>query len=166
MESVTGLKEEWRSSSPEETAAWGRALGAALRDGDFVGLSGQLGAGKTLFCRAVAEGAQVPFDDVTSPTYAIIQSYAGRLPIHHADWYRLTSEADLHSTGFEDLLDGEGAFLVEWVDRIPGAAPADHLRLHLVADSQDSRVMSVEARGPTSLGLLHRWKQALASLVP
>jgi tRNA threonylcarbamoyladenosine biosynthesis protein TsaE len=145
------------SQSADETFALGRALGAALQSGDFVGLTGQLGAGKTLFSRGVAEGAGVPLDDVSSPTYSIIQSYRGRLTLHHADLYRLTSEADLFSTGFHDLLEGEGAFLVEWVEHVPGAAPADALKITLEVTTPETRRLSVTASGPSSEALLKRW---------
>ena len=65
---------ELHSTDTSQTFALGRALGTVLESGDFVGLTGQLGAGKTLFSRGVAEGAGVPLDDVSSPTYSIIQS--------------------------------------------------------------------------------------------
>ena len=141
----------------EATFAFGRALGAVLQSGDFVGLTGQLGAGKTLFSRGVAEGAGVPLEDVSSPTYSIIQSYRGRLTLHHADFYRLTGEADLFSTGFHDLLESEGAFLVEWVDHVSGAAPADALRITLEVTSPETRTLKVTTSGLMSAALLRRW---------
>lgn len=145
------------TESPEETAALGRRLGATLAARDFVGLSGQLGAGKTLFSRGVAQGLGVPLDDVTSPTYAIVQSYSGRLSLHHADFYRLTGEDDLFTTGFFDLLESDGAWLVEWVDQVPNAAPGDSLHVTLeVLDAQRRRITAV-GRGPVSDALLMRW---------
>lgn len=151
---------ELRSASADETFALGQALGRALEPGDFVGLSGQLGAGKTLFSRGVADGAGVPLEDVSSPTYSIIQSYRGRLPLHHADLYRLTSEEDLFSTGYQDLLEGEGAFLVEWVEQVPGAAPADCLRVRLVVSTPETRTLELTTSGPRSEALLARWLAA------
>lgn len=152
-----GADVELVSSNADETFALGRALGTALQSGDFVGLTGQLGAGKTLFSRGVAEGAGVATDEVSSPTYSIIQSYRGRLKLHHADLYRLTSEADLFSTGFHDLLEDEGAFLVEWVEHVPGAAPPDALRITLEVTSPETRKLSVTTSGPRSEALLQRW---------
>lgn len=153
---------ELRSSDAAGTFALGRVLGSVLQSGDFVGLSGQLGAGKTLFSRGVADGAGVPLDDVSSPTYSIIQSYRGRLALHHADLYRLRSEADLFSTGFHDLLEEEGAFLVEWIDQIPGAAPADALRITLEVISPETRTLTVTPTGPKSEALLARWIHGLS----
>lgn len=156
MGAVTKLE----TRSEVETFALGRALGAVLVDHDFVGLNGQLGAGKTLFSRGVADGAGVPLDDVSSPTYSIVQSYSGRLPLHHADLYRLTSEADLFSTGYFDLLEGEGAFLVEWVDQVKGAAPEDSLRISITVTSPETRAFDVTTSGPVSEALLQRWLAA------
>ncbi len=151
------------SRETEQTAALGRALGAVLEEHDYVGLRGQLGAGKTLFSRGVAEGAGVPLDDVSSPTYSIVQSYSGRLRLHHADLYRLTSDADLFSTGYYDLLEEPGAFLVEWVDQIAGAAPDDAMRISIEVTSPDARTMRVTTSGPKSEALLARWLEAIAA---
>jgi tRNA threonylcarbamoyladenosine biosynthesis protein TsaE len=145
------------SLDTDTTFALGRALGLALESGDFVGLTGQLGAGKTLFSRGVAQGAGVQVEDVSSPTYSIIQSYEGRLTLHHADLYRLSSEADLFSTGFHDLLEDEGAFLVEWIDQVRGAAPDDALRITLEVTSPETRKLTVTTSGPKSEALLTRW---------
>jgi tRNA threonylcarbamoyladenosine biosynthesis protein TsaE len=151
------------SDGPDRTFALGRALGSVLLDADFVGLSGQLGAGKTLFSRGVAEGAGVPLDDVSSPTYSIVQSYRGRLALHHADLYRLQSDADLFSTGYFDLLEGEGAFLVEWIDQIAGAAPDDCLRIFITVSSPETRTFTLTPSGPKSEALLTRWLAAITN---
>jgi len=145
------------SSSTDETFEWGRLLGLQLRPGDFVGLSGELGAGKTLFSRGVALGAEAPLEDVSSPTYAILQTYSGRLPLHHADLYRLKNDAELYETGFFDVLDGNGATLVEWIDRVPSAAPADALLVHLEIVSGAKRRLSIRATGPGVEALFGRW---------
>lgn len=144
-----------KSSSADETFALGQALGASLEVSDFVGLTGQLGAGKTLFSRGVADGAGVPLDDVSSPTYSIVQSYRGRVPLHHADLYRLTSEDDLYATGYFELEDA--AFLVEWVEHIPTAAPDDALRLTLEVTTPETRTIHFTTSGPKSEALLERW---------
>ena len=149
------------SQNADETFALGKALGLALQSGDFVGLTGQMGAGKTLFSRGVAEGAGVAADEVSSPTYSIIQSYQGRLTLHHADLYRLTGEADLFSTGFHDLLEGDGAFLVEWIDHVPGAAPPDALRITLEVTAPETRRLTLTTSGPRSEALLARFSLSL-----
>lgn len=154
------------SASEDETFALGERLGQALRDRDFVGLSGQLGAGKTLFSRGVAKGLGVPLDDVSSPTYSIVQTYRGRLALHHADLYRITSEDDLFGTGYFDLLEGPGAFLVEWIGQVPGAAPADALLLTIEVESPSSRRFTATPTGPGSEALLERWVPLTPSTPP
>ncbi|HTS82701.1 MAG TPA: tRNA (adenosine(37)-N6)-threonylcarbamoyltransferase complex ATPase subunit type 1 TsaE, partial [Myxococcaceae bacterium] len=153
------------SASPAETQALGEALGRVLQDGDFVGLVGELGAGKTELARGIARGIGIRDEDVTSPTFAIVHQHPGRIPLTHADLYRLTGAADLDGTGFHELRDGPGATLVEWVDRVPGAAPPDGLRVVLEEPSEQSRELVVTASGPRSERLLGRWRDELLARV-
>ena len=155
-----GTLKTFTSNAPEATFALGQSLGASLLEFDFVGLSGQLGAGKTQFSRGVADGAGVPLDDVSSPTYSIVQSYSGRLTLHHADLYRLTGEGDLFATGYFDLLESPGAMLVEWIDHVASAAPDDALRLTLSVTSPTTRVIEARSTGTRSDALLARWLSA------
>ncbi|HEY6100947.1 MAG TPA: tRNA (adenosine(37)-N6)-threonylcarbamoyltransferase complex ATPase subunit type 1 TsaE, partial [Anaeromyxobacter sp.] len=106
--------------SARRTSALGERLGRLLRPGDVVALVGELGAGKTQLVRGACAGARVPAREVSSPSFAIVATYHGRIPVHHADLYRIGDEDELYATGFFDLVGGEGALLVEWADRIPG----------------------------------------------
>lgn len=124
------------SRSARDTEALGARLGRALLPGDVVALVGDLGAGKTQLVRGACRGAGVPEREVASPTFAIVSTYAGRIPIHHADLYRIAGEDELHATGFQDLLGGEGAVLVEWADRVPGALPGERLEITLTHDAR------------------------------
>ncbi len=149
------------SAGPDETLALGRALGAVLEAGDFIALVGELGAGKTQLARGVAEGVGANPDDVSSPTYAILQTYAGRLRLHHADLYRLRTEGDLHATGYFDLVDEpNAACLVEWAEQIPGAIPERALLLRLTkGPGPDERHFELVAQGGSTLA--QRWVAAL-----
>ncbi len=144
-------------SSPEETSALGERLGQVLAPGDFVGLVGELGAGKTHFSRAVAKGAGVDPKEVTSPTFAIVYPYRGRLPLYHADLYRLADADELYATGYFDLLQGDGALLVEWLDKVPEAAPEQLLRVELEVTGDQTRRARVGARGERAVALARRW---------
>ncbi len=104
------LEHSFHSGSAEDTLALDAKLGKLLQPGDFVGLIGDLGAGKTQLVRGVAAGANVPTAQVASPTFAIVYPYVGRLPIYHADFYRLESYDELYATGFTDLVAGEDDF--------------------------------------------------------
>ena len=106
-------KMEFHTANRAETAALGERLGRALRAGDIVALNGPMGAGKTAFAGGVAQGLDVS-DPVTSPTYTIVNEYAGRLPLLHFDLYRLTGMDDLYDIGWEDYLARGGVILAEW----------------------------------------------------
>lgn len=157
MDTLGSLTRQVEARSIDETFALGERLGRVLASGDFVGLDGQLGAGKTLFSRGVAKGAGVPPDDVSSPTYSIVQTYTGRIPLHHADLYRLRGEGDLFATGYFDLLEADGAMLVEWVAQVPAARPEDSVLILLEVLSADARRLTISARGARSQQLVERW---------
>lgn len=142
--------------SVDDTRALGKKLGALLRAGDFVALAGELGAGKTQLAKGIAEGAGVDAADVSSPTFSIVQSYPGtHTTLHHSDFYRLKDEDELFATGFYDL---EGAFLVEWIDRVPAALPKDaSLRVDLEVIDANSRRLTATARGARHAELLKAW---------
>jgi tRNA threonylcarbamoyladenosine biosynthesis protein TsaE len=133
--------------SARATTALGERLGALLAPGDVVALVGDLGAGKTQLVRGACAGAGVRPSEVSSPSFAIVATYAGRIPVHHADLYRIGDEDELYGTGFGDLVGGEGALLVEWADRIPSALPAEKLTIRLAHDDLRPDVRHVELEG-------------------
>lgn len=144
--------------SVERTRELGQKLGSLLQGGDFVALSGNLGAGKTELTRAICAGAGVPMQQVSSPTFAIVATYeGGRLPLHHADLYRVGDVDELYATGFFELLTKDTAAVVEWIDLVPDAAPVDHLRLELEIAGPESRHLTAIATGPRSEQLLRDW---------
>ena len=141
--------------SARATRALGEKLGKLLEPGDVVALEGDLGAGQTQLVRGACHGAGVPDEEVSSPTFAIVATYRGRLPVFHADLYRIADEDELYATGFEDLVGGGGATLVEWADRVPGALPAERLTLRLAPDARapDVRHVTLEAEGARHVAL-------------
>lgn len=156
--------------SARATFGLGRRLGGLLQPGDVVALVGELGAGKTQLVRGACEGAGVPESEVSSPSFAIVATYHGRrLPVHHADLYRIADEDELYGTGFGDLVGGEGALLVEWADRIPSALPAERLTLTLSHDAKAPSVRHVEIDGvgarhaALAQALLGRWPRRAAT---
>jgi tRNA threonylcarbamoyladenosine biosynthesis protein TsaE len=128
------------------TEALGLALGAVLEPDTVLSLCGEMGAGKTTFVRALARGLGCP-GRVTSPTFVLAQRHeGGRLPLVHADAWRLASADDLASLSLEDEAAG-GVLALEWGDRFPEALAPDHLRVSF-AVAGDGRVVTFEARGP------------------
>jgi tRNA threonylcarbamoyladenosine biosynthesis protein TsaE len=139
--------------SPAATRRLGRRLGAALQAGDFVALTGELGAGKTLLVKAVAEGAGA--EEATSPSFALVNLYrGGRVALQHLDLFRLAGPAELFALGFDDLLAEPAATLCEWADRAAGALPADRLEIALEHAGQRSRRARLAATGPRGAALL------------
>jgi tRNA threonylcarbamoyladenosine biosynthesis protein TsaE len=113
------------SHSPEDTRAAGNRFARDLRSGDVVALSGDLGAGKTEFCKGVLEGLGGSAAEVNSPTFTLVHEYAsGRVPVFHFDFYRLESEGELPGIGWEDFLQADGVLLVEWADKFPSCFPS------------------------------------------
>ena len=104
-------------------------------------LFGELGAGKTAFVRGLLVGAGGDADDVSSPTFTLIQQYAGRLPVTHVDLYRLsTLEAD--DLGLDDIVAGGGIVAIEWADRL--ARPmTGAVRVHIEDDGADTRSIRI-----------------------
>ena len=124
------------------TAALGRALGAAAPPGLAVGLIGPLGAGKTTFVRAVAEGAGCDPAAVASPTFVLIHEYDGRVPVIHADAYRLRQPADFARLGMEEHFAAGGICLVEWADRVAEWLPAHRLEIAFAWHGPDTRTIA------------------------
>ena len=157
------LSASFLTRSADKTRELGAALGRLLHPGDFVALLGDLGAGKTELVRGVAEGCGVPVDEVASPTFALIHRYHGRIPLVHADLFRLESEDDLFGTGYFELRDaGDAAVLVEWADRIPSAVATDALEVRLVPGNHwEERRLSVASTGPVARQRLAEWRQAV-----
>lgn len=145
---------------PAGTAAFGRRLADLLFPGAVVALRGPLGAGKTYLVRAVAEGLGVADGRVvSSPTFVLIQEYAGRLPIYHFDAYRLRTAGEFHDLGAHEYFAGDGVCLVEWADRVEEELPAEHLRIALAVTGPTGRRIHVEARGTRYDALVQALRQ-------
>lgn len=134
------------SSSESETLAVAREFAATLKAGDAVALRGPLGAGKTLFAGGVARalGYEGP---VSSPSYALVHEYAGRVPVYHMDLYRLASGADWEEIGLAHYLEGQGICLIEWPERLPdGWNPFTH-EVTLEPEGETGRKVTIRAFG-------------------
>jgi len=138
--------------SEAATRALGRKLGAALQPGDFVAVTGELGAGKTVLVKAMAEGAGA--SGATSPSFAIVNLYQGRIRLQHLDLYRLTGPAELFALGFDDLLAEAAATICEWAEKAGDALPADRLDIALEPAGPGSRKVRISATGANGQRLL------------
>jgi tRNA threonylcarbamoyl adenosine modification protein YjeE len=134
---------------PDEpaTVRLGEDLAMALRPGDVLALSGDLGAGKTTLARGLVRAlAGDPGLEVPSPTFTLVQSYRTRPPIHHFDLYRLSAASELEELGFDEAL-ADGAALVEWPERAGGRLPPSAVRLDL-RHQGEGRLARLDGSGP------------------
>jgi tRNA threonylcarbamoyladenosine biosynthesis protein TsaE len=133
------------TKSPEETQELGRKLGELCRPGDWIGLTGELGAGKTCLVTGLARGLEVPEGyQVTSPTFIIHQIYPGRLPLHHMDLYRIHQTAELFELGYQEFLEEGGVCAVEWCEQVPGAIPESGVVVRLEIEDENSRAIGIK----------------------
>lgn len=131
--------------SEEETFELARRMAAGFKGREVVLLTGELGAGKTVFAKGLAAGAGVAATDrVSSPSFTLVNIYEGKCRVFHVDLYRLEREADILDLGWEDFL-GEGIVVVEWAERLPRSLRLDGIRVTIEpAGGGDERRITVE----------------------
>lgn len=140
------------------TRAAGAALGGVLAPGDTIGLTGELGAGKTTFVQGLAVGLGVS-EAVTSPTFALVTQHAGLV---HADLYRIEQARELDEIGLDDAIRaGDAVVVVEWADRF-GVLPSDSVWVTIVHEG-DGRRLTARGGGPRGEEIVERWRRVLAS---
>ncbi|MDR2525898.1 MAG: tRNA (adenosine(37)-N6)-threonylcarbamoyltransferase complex ATPase subunit type 1 TsaE [Oscillospiraceae bacterium] len=138
------MREIFQSGGAADTERIAAALADSLQPGDVIALYGGLGAGKTAFVRGLAAGLGSQ-DDVSSPTFALVKEYAGRIPLAHFDMYRIAGWADLDSTGYYDYLEQRFVLAIEWSERVEAALPANCLRIYITPGAApEDRVITIE----------------------
>ena len=126
------MAQSFRTHSPEETQAIGERVGQNLKSGDIVALIGDLGAGKTCLTQGIARGVKIePNQIVNSPSYTLINEYAGKIPIYHIDLYRLQRREEILDLGLEEYLEGNGICIIEWADRMLDLLPEGCMTIEL-----------------------------------
>lgn len=136
------------SKSARQTRAWGKRLGKLLRGGEIVGLSGELGAGKTCFVRGMAEGIDVDSRAwIRSPTFTLINEYLGRLPVYHIDLYRVGSREELEGLNLREYLYSEGVSVIEWFDHMPAGEVDECLEVAIAHTGAGTRELKFTALG-------------------
>lgn len=151
------------SHSLGDSERLGHCLGAALCSGVVVALNGQLGAGKTTFVRSVCDALGNDPDDVSSPTFVLLQLYTGgKRPVAHFDTYRLGDVDEFLAIGGEDfLLDAETVCFVEWAERISEVLPGDRLSIDICHTGETSRTYKLVAGGEVSGRILSDVRRCL-----
>ena len=128
------MKKTIETTSPEETFAVGRQLGLSAKPGELYTLDGDLGVGKTVFTKGMAEGLGIT-EHVNSPTFTIVQVYEkGRLPFYHFDVYRIGDIEEMDEIGYEDYFFGDGVCIVEWAELISELLPSTVKKITIEKD--------------------------------
>ena len=151
-------------SCESETATrnFARRVGAVARPGLVVALVGDLGAGNTRLVQSAAEGLGVDPSVVNSPTFVLIQEYAGRLPVYHFDTYRLKDSDEFLELGADEYLSSDGVCFVEWADRMDEVLPADRLTIQFEITGETTRTLRLSAGGPVSGKVLASLEDAVS----
>jgi tRNA threonylcarbamoyladenosine biosynthesis protein TsaE len=133
------------SRSAEETMELGRRIGSQLKGGEVFAICGPLGSGKTHLIKGIADGAGArDRENVTSPTFVIVNEYHGRFDLYHIDAYRIGSLAEFEMLGFDDFCYPQSVVLIEWADKIEAAIRGiDCLRIDLAHASERARTIRV-----------------------
>ena len=147
------------SGNASETESLGHTIGLNCMPGDLILMTGELGAGKTCFTQGLLYGLGSK-DHVRSPTFVLIMEYPARIPLYHADLYRISQMNELESIGIEEYLISDGVCVVEWADRIDSIFQIDHLAIkidwHKSVPASNIRTISLTSKGYRHTKLLDR----------
>jgi tRNA threonylcarbamoyladenosine biosynthesis protein TsaE len=141
------LTGRFTSHAPEDTFNFGHQLGSRLQGGEILLLSGPLGAGKTIFVKGLASALGIDEEDVTSPSFTLVNPYTGRLRLYHLDLYRLEEGASAaHAVDLEDLLaDEESVIVIEWAERMGAYPLPDNVwQIEIAGDGDQPRAISIQ----------------------
>jgi tRNA threonylcarbamoyladenosine biosynthesis protein TsaE len=133
----------------------GKTIGKWIEHPLVIGLSGDLGSGKTAFVQGLAEGLEVPGQYyITSPTFTLINEYPGRFPLFHIDLYRLDGISDLEDIGLDELLCDQAVIAIEWAEKMLHDLPAEHLAMAFEITDDDYRKINLNAYGHNAVNLI------------
>ena len=162
------MEVELRAPTADDTRGVGGAIAGVLRAGDVVALTGELGAGKTTLVQGAARALGVD-GPVVSPTFTLVREYDGRMPVAHADIYRLDRVQEVIDLGLDELTGDRGVLFVEWGDAVGVLLPDDRLTVELTAPDPSSEARRIvisasgaswEERWSSLRGALHTWEAA------
>lgn len=148
----------FQTKSTSETIRIGKNIGSVLLPGDVVALVGELGTGKTQFIKGLAAGVGVGKPTyISSPSFTLINEYAGKVPFYHIDLFRLKSEKEAEELGLEEYFQGGGITAIEWADKIPSLFPQEILWIHIRYTGEHTRSFEIIGRGDRYEELLKKF---------
>lgn len=149
-------KGAWHPSrSPAQTRRLGAQIAKQLKPGDVVALTGAIGAGKTTFVKGLAQGLGVPADAVSSPSFVLVREYSGRIPLYHADLFRLEGLPEAMTVGLEEYYEAQGVTVIEWGMQIPAVLPNEFLEICFKVTDSKTRQLKLIPHGVSYRG--KRW---------
>ncbi len=148
---------ELTTHSPEETQRFGQKLGELASPGDIFLLTGKLGAGKTCLTQGIAKGLDIK-ESVLSPSFVLVRELTGRLPLYHADLYRLDKIEEISDLGLDEYLFGNGLTVIEWASKGMEVLPEEHLLIEIDYLEDDERRIRLTAKGEHYEELLEKLK--------
>jgi tRNA threonylcarbamoyladenosine biosynthesis protein TsaE len=149
------------SKSLKDTERFGKTLGRLIKSADIICLFGDLGAGKTTLTKYVASSLRINQDDVSSPTFVLMNIYDGKIPIYHFDLYRLDNEDQIVELGYEEFFYGDGLSIVEWADKLGTLLPKEYLEIKLEHKNENERSIKCCAHGLRYKNILNSVKEKL-----
>lgn len=132
--------------SEQETLALAEELGRNAGPGAVFALVGELGAGKTIVAKGLAKGLGIT-EEITSPTFTLMEIYDGPVPLYHFDLYRIERSEELDQLFFEEYWEGDGISVIEWADRAHGRLPDDRVNITIEYVNDTSRSITIEHPG-------------------
>lgn len=137
------LNQQYTTTSSEETFALGKRLAENLQGNDILLLEGDLGVGKTVFTKGLAEGLGIA-RMVKSPTFNLVKEYDGRLKLYHFDLYRIEDPEELYEIGFDSYLTAGGVCVIEWPQIAEDFLPQEVFRVFIERSGENCRRITVE----------------------
>ena len=137
---------EITTHSEKETIAWTNELGAKAEPGTIFALYGELGTGKTIIAKGIAKGLEIN-EDITSPTFLMLEIYNGRLPLYHFDLYRLDKIEELDELNFEEYWEGDGVSVIEWAEKAGNRIPLGAIKINIESLNAFERKIKIEYPG-------------------
>jgi len=135
--------ESFICKSEKETMDLARTVGEKCVPGDIICLKGELGAGKTHFVKGFVKAFGISPGSVSSPTFSIIQEYAGSMPVYHFDFYRLESAQEALEIGAEEYFYGDGVSIIEWPERVRALLPGTVKEIHITSINNTTRKITI-----------------------
>ena len=137
------MKKEIISNSSDETFSLGSTLGEKLQKNDIVALYGDLGAGKTVFAKGIAAGLGI-VEDITSPTFSLMEIYEGKITLHHFDLYRIEDQNEFANLSFEEYWEGDGVSVIEWAENAENILPKKRINVYIEYIDANRRMITIE----------------------